>query len=75
MKKLLQQLEDHMVLKNYSHATRKAYINAAKNFYLWCETQQDIPEFDKENAHRRYLVHRHKIILPLNCKQDCFAKP
>lgn len=60
MKKILQELEDYMVLKNYSLATRKAYLNAAKNFYLWCEAQQDNPVFDKENAHRQYLVHRHK---------------
>lgn len=60
MKKILQQLEDYMVLKNYSLATRKAYLNAAKNFYLWCVSQQDSPVFDKQNAHRQYLVHRHK---------------
>jgi len=46
MKKILQELEDYMVLKNYSLATRKAYLNAAKNFYLWCEAQQDNPVFD-----------------------------
>jgi len=60
MKKILQQLEDYMILKNYSQSTLKCYLSAVRNFYLWCEMKKDDSDFSKENAHRQYLVHRYK---------------
>ncbi len=49
-----------MVLKNYSRSTRKCYCCAVKKYFEWCESQKDNPDFSKTNAHRSYLVYRHK---------------
>ena len=59
MEKLLKQLDDHLTLSNYSEATRRSYRGAIRNFYIWCQGQQDNPDFDKDTAHRQYLVMRY----------------
>lgn len=60
MHKTIKELENYMVLANYSTATRKSYVSAAKNFYKWCVQHQNDPDYDKSQAHRMYLVARSK---------------
>ena len=60
MHKTIKELEDYMVLANYSSATRKSYLSAVRNFYKWCLKQRHNPDFEKSNAHRAYLVMRSK---------------
>ena len=60
MHKTIRELENYMVLANYSTATRKSYVSAAKNFFKWCVRHQNDPDFDKSQAHRMYLVARSK---------------
>ena len=60
MHKIIKELDDYLVLSNYSLATRKSYVSAASNFYNWCLKQASDPDFDKANAHRMYLVARSK---------------
>jgi len=60
MQKTIKELENYLVLSNYSKATRKSYVSAATNFYKWCILNRDQPGFDKAQAHRLYLVARSK---------------
>ena len=60
MQKTIRELENFMVLSNYSLATRKSYVSATKNFYKWCLKNVNNPDFDKTQAHRLYLVERSK---------------
>jgi len=60
MHKSIKELENYLVLSNYSSATRKSYVSAVTNFYKWCVQHQHDPDFDKANAHRAYLVARSK---------------
>ena len=60
MHKTIKELENYMVLANYSRATRKSYVSAAQNFYKWCLQHQNDPDFDKSQAHRMYLIARSK---------------
>ena len=60
MQKTIKQLDDFMVLSNYSQATRKSYVSAVKNFYKWCMAHMNDADFDKPNAHRMYLIERSK---------------
>ena len=64
MQKTIKKLDDFLVLENYSQATRKSYVDAARNFYKWCMQHINDPDFDKPNAHRMYLIERSKKDLP-----------
>ena len=58
MQKVIRELENFLVLSNYSLATRKSYVSAAKNFYKRCLKNVNNPDFDKSQAHRLCLVER-----------------
>jgi site-specific recombinase XerD len=60
MQKTIKELENYLVLVNYSKATRSAYIRATTSFYKWCIVNKNQPDFDKSQAHRFYLVARSK---------------
>ena len=60
MQKIIKELDDFLVLGNYSQATRKSYGGAANNFYKWCLQHTNDPDCDKVNAHRMYLIERSK---------------
>ena len=60
MHKTIKELEDYLVMANYSLSTRKSYVSAANNFYKWCLKNVNDPDFDKSQAHRLYLVERSK---------------
>ncbi|MFT4665815.1 MAG: hypothetical protein ACI9VN_002455 [Patescibacteria group bacterium] len=60
MHKAIKELENYLVLANYSKATGSAYVSATTNFYKWCIANKNQPNFDKLQAHRLYLVARSK---------------
>lgn len=61
MKELILQLEEYMILKNFSKSTIKCYMSAVRNFFIWCKKESMKPGYDKSNAHRKYLVDRHRV--------------
>ncbi|MFT4665028.1 MAG: hypothetical protein ACI9XB_001981 [Gammaproteobacteria bacterium] len=60
MHKTIKELENYLVLANYSKAICSAYVSATTNFYKWCIVNKNQPNFYKSQAHRLYLVARSK---------------
>lgn len=60
MKNVIEKLDDYLVLRNYSKATRKSYVGAVRKFHKWCSDRAKDPDFDKPNAHHNYLITRTK---------------
>lgn len=55
----VQSLDQYLVLKNYSPATRKAYSCALRKFLEWRSAQGFSNDLQQEDA-RQYILHRYK---------------
>ena len=55
---LLEQYSNYLRSRNFSESTYKAYMGTIRNYWIWCDSKKDDPNFVKENAVQSYLAFR-----------------
>ena len=56
--KLLHEYSEFLQMRNYAQSTYKSYMGTIRNFWIWCDSRQKDPKFDKKNAVQSYLAYR-----------------
>jgi len=59
MEAYYQQFSNWLTLRNYAARTKKSYLCSLRQFWTYCEKQQENPSFSKANAVEHYLLFRY----------------